>query len=145
MQAYAIGSQRVGFDAAIDLITLALAGNGTDKIARAPQRGARLQNVRGLCEIDTGSYVEVVFQRPPIIHHALQVCFGDGRTQRQILNFGARLIDASARVNVNVVDWPPIVNKSGVCRSKRNRVHPTRGGCVRIVRLNRRAQVPSLA
>ena len=69
------------------------------------------------------------------------MCFGEGRAKRDVLNLGARLIDASARVNVDVVDWPPIVNKSGVRRGKRNRVHPTRGRGARIVGLNRRAQV----
>src|SRR5438046_4678218 len=71
------------------------------------------------------------------------MCFGDRRPQRQILDLGSHLIDATMRFDVDVVDGSTVINKRRVRRAERNGVHPARSWSIWIVRLNRRAQVPS--
>src|SRR5439155_11555907 len=69
--------------------------------------------------------------------------FSNRRPQRQILNLCSHLIDATMRLDVDVVDGSTVINKRRVRRAERDGVHPARGWSIWIVRLNRRAQVPS--
>src|SRR5438067_9605745 len=73
------------------------------------------------------------------------MCFGNRRPQRQILNLCSHLIDAAMRLDVDVVNGSTVINKRRVGRAERNGVHPARSWSIWIVRLNRRAQVPSFA
>ena len=104
-----------------------------------------MQNVRSLREIDVGRHVQVISQRAPIIHDALQVRFAHRRAQRQILDLGASFIDAPPDIDVDVVNWFSVIDERRIRRAHGKRIHSAARGVIRIVRLDRRAQVARIA
>src|SRR5690349_5264949 len=84
-------------------------------------------------------------QRAPVIHRALQTRFSDGRLEYRFLNLGGGLIDARARVEIDVVDAATIVSERRIRKTEVDCIRPTGRGSVWVFRLNRRLEIACFA